>query len=713
MAKRYGRIMEYRGVRNALGALTGVSAMAGTSALAAQAAGDPVTAISAAAPHLFAAVSGAAAVALALALAAMWRRQSARGAEAAAIRARLSSDLSSEKVFVVEPGRLHPASPATEAYIRRSAAQGSTDGERQSRAAMLREIFGAETASALTPMLRNLAETGANFDWTAPDARGSVWRFVGETQGARAIVRLLPAIAPPMANVDIEAVDDPSAGLVPATEPHAEAQIHALELAPAGAALFDASARLIFANAAARRLFRLGEDWIALQPNLRTLLDHLRESGRMPERPDHADWRTKVLADPLEAFSEPRLWRLSGGESLRVSIAAAPDGGFILYVTDETGAREIDRRYKIAMGARRATIAAIDVGLAVIGVEGRLQLANPAFVGMWRLPEALLDEQSAGQETLAEIAQEAANTPEDHEIWNRILQAIASDAGRGRRVWEFTDQASRDRVLTIRISPLPDGATLIGFADVTDVQRAEHALREKAEALEAVAKLKTEVLDDVAYQLRTPLNAVIGFSDMLRQGMLGPLDRRQQEYLGYVVTAANDLHELIAETLALGELSTDTSDAAAPPDILDLRALCGSVMALLRTRADRRGVAFSFQDAEAPLSIQGDETRLRQAIFGAGTAVLSCAASGDKVVVRLGASAMDGTDGYAARFEARLERRHPLGDAPKSAGRGAGISLARRIVSVHGGKGVFEETVEGAIAVLEFPLVEKALEVGE
>ena len=103
---------------------------------------------------------------------------------------------------------------------------------------------------------------------------------------------------------------------------------------------------------------------------------------------------------------------------------------------------------------------------------------------------------------------------------------------------------------------------------------------------------------------------------------------------------------------------------------------------------------------------------MRQAIFGAGTAVLSCAGSGDQVVIRLGVNSKDVEAGYMARFEARLERRHPLGGAPKPAGRGAGLSLARRIVSVHGGRGTFEETESGAVAVLEFPLVERGLGTG-
>ena len=69
--------------------------------------------------------------------------------------------------------------------------------------------------------------------------------------------------------------------------------------------------------------------------------------------------------------------------------------------------------------------------------------------------------------------------------------------------------------------PLPDGATLVTFQDVTDTVNVERALSERNEALEDADQLKIDFVHHVSYELRSPLTNIIGFAHFLGD----PVDR--------------------------------------------------------------------------------------------------------------------------------------------------------------------------------------------
>ncbi len=63
--------------------------------------------------------------------------------------------------------------------------------------------------------------------------------------------------------------------------------------------------------------------------------------------------------------------------------------------------------------------------------------------------------------------------------------------------------------------PLPDGATLVTFQDVSDTVNVERALVERNEALIAADGIKIEFVHHVSYELRSPLTNIIGFANLL------------------------------------------------------------------------------------------------------------------------------------------------------------------------------------------------------
>ncbi len=107
-------------------------------------------------------------------------------------------------------------------------------------------------------------------------------------------------------------------------------------------------------------------------------------------------------------------------------------------------------------------------------------------------------------------------------VWQRLIATISAGSER-RRDWGELERSDKT-ILSLSLAPLPDGATLVTFADVTDRFRIESALRDRNEALVAADRLKSDFIHHASFLFRDPLNAVHGFADMLASGHAGPLN---------------------------------------------------------------------------------------------------------------------------------------------------------------------------------------------
>lgn len=603
------------------------------------------------APHFFSAVSGAVAIACALTAASMWRRSTAQTKQLKRLDARLRSDLSSERVFVMHNGQPTPASPATDAYMRTR-----PDTKTLTNRGKLRQVLDRRTNEALDPLLTALTDDGVGFSLTGKDADGQAILLRGETVGMRAVLRIWPI----------------GEGAEETEAPESDAAAGALAEAPVGALLFSADQRLQSVNAAARALLRLeGED----PPTLRALIDALRETGRAPERSDHAAWRSMVLDDPAAAFGSEPLWPLPDGDVLRVTHSTGEDGSFALFVSDETGPVTQERRAKTAQSVQQATIAAIDDGLAVVSAEGRVRLLNPAFKRLWGLED--LGELEGRR--FAELLDPATADLLDSDAWRRITAAVAAPGP--PRADAFAAPRSNGRRISVKLIPLPDGATLLVCEDVGDAHRVETALRERNEALEEAARLKTEFLQTIASQLRTPLHTVLGFADVLLKEGPGPLTRRQRDYVQGVMNSGDELLALVSDAVDLGALRAGAIEMKPAP--VDIRRVVEGVAERITGRARVRGVRLETELPAREVFVEGDEARLEQAVFALATAAFSVSEKGDALTLTAAAEGEHALVGVAfAPGQGPTRSASPFLDENGSS---VGISLATRIADLHGG----------------------------
>ena len=91
------------------------------------------------------------------------------------------------------------------------------------------------------------------------------------------------------------------------------------------------------------------------------------------------------------------------------------------------------------------------------------------------------------------------------------------------------------RTLRFAGVPLPDGNGLLTVLDITDSQKAEQALRERAVALEEADAVKARFLANMSYEFRNPLNSIGGFAELLAAGAGGELSDSAGEYVQAVL----------------------------------------------------------------------------------------------------------------------------------------------------------------------------------
>ena len=208
----------------------------------------------------------------------------------------------------------------------------------------------------------------------------------------------------------------------------------------------------------------------------------------------------------------------------------------------------LERRYDALIRVQSETLDNLTEAVAVFGSDGRLRLYNPVFTRMWRLDPQLL----AGKPHIESVSNASQSLHGNHPIWQRLRATITAIEDREPVIGRI--ERLDGNIVDCATMPLPDGATLVTFQDITDTVNVERALRERNEALETAGRLKSEFVANVSHELRTPLNAVIGFAEILTNQYFGDLNPRQLDYSRGILQSSQQLLGLINDILDLATI---------------------------------------------------------------------------------------------------------------------------------------------------------------
>ena len=467
-------------------------------------------------------------------------------------------------------------------------------------------------------------------------------------------------------------------------------------------AIFDADRVLVHHNPAFATLWDLEPAWLADRPSHGELLDRLRQRRQLPETVDYARFKADELAchQQVEAASED-IWRLPTERTLRIVRLSQPGGGLTLIYSDITPELRLKSQFNHLIQVQRATLDKLSDAVAVFGADGRLRLHNEAFETFWGIPAGQL-QRTPDFEGVAELCIPRLH---DRQFWRDLKARITDLDPLARAPAQLEMTTAERRVVAFQSRPLPDGATLIGFSDITDTRRLEEALGDREAALAEAERLKRAFVGSVSYELRTPLTTIIGYSELLESGVSG-LGEHERGYVSAVRAAAVHLARSINDVL-------ETAEIDAGETVLEIGDV--DVADLLRGAAERSGAEARSARVEVSVTeyddlglISADGARLAQVLDHLIDNALRHTPAGGRVLLsavrtpgEICLSVADNGRGYPFDVQAHIFDRF---SSHNRGGPGLGLALVRSLVELHGGWVALEsEPGAGAACTCHLP----------
>ena len=319
-------------------------------------------------------------------------------------------------------------------------------------------------------------------------------------------------------------------------------------------------------------------------------------------------------------------------------------------------------------------------------------------------------------------------TPEDRSQGapERELENVRSNGRTGENRWHLRKDGSRLWVSGL-VNPLKDETgNLIGYVKVARGATEEVAGRKRAEEeredlerermarseSEDASRLKDEFIALISHELRSPLNAILGWTRILRQGR--PDEELYQRATEIIERSARMQSQLIDDLMDTARIVRGKLKLEVQP--VNLAPLIEKAMDVVRPAADAKGITLdAILDREAD-QITGDPDRLQQVVWNLLSNAVKFTNEGGRVEVRLGRvdpyiqiSVRDTGCGINPEFMPYLFERYRQADASaarRKGGLGLGLSLVRQLVEMHGGSVTAESDGEakGATFIIKLPV---------
>ncbi|WP_048133713.1 PAS domain S-box protein [Methanosarcina sp. 2.H.A.1B.4] len=378
----------------------------------------------------------------------------------------------------------------------------------------------------------------------------------------------------------------------------------------------------------------------------------------------------------------------------------------IVYVRDITERKKAEKALKASEENFRTLANNTLDGILILDFEGRLIAANAAVGKMFDLELEEVKGKSIAKylapESLPIAIEDQINVLNDKGGYLSVYKAISS---RGEPFWI--------EGLGTKIIYRDQPAIVVVIRDITVRKIAEEALINAKTAAEVANRTKSEFLTNMSHELKTPLNSVIGFSDLLNEGIAGPLNEKQSRYVQFISLSGKNLLNIINDILELSKAEAGNEELNIEKFSVD--ESINKIISKTMPQAQEANIKLNYNSENRRLWISADEGKFQQIMINLLSNAIKFTPAGGSIDViskqendlaiitvrdtgiGISEDSLDKIYNPFIQIDSSLSRTFE--------GTGLGLTLVKKYVEMHGGNIYVESKIgEGSSFRFELPV---------